>query len=84
MDVNWRPVFFADELAAPAVIKPYVERADIVKLTDDEAEWMWGIPAADALHSPEKARRLPSFCLRICSFRTLGEGAAPRRCMSRM
>ena len=54
MDVNWRPVFFEDELAAPAVIKPYVELADIVKLTDEEAEWMWGIPASTALHGPEK------------------------------
>ena len=53
VDVNWRPVFFSDELAAPAVIKPYVERADIVKLTDEEAEWMWGISAADALQHPE-------------------------------
>lgn len=54
VDVNWRPVFFSDELAAPAVIKPYVERADIVKVTDEEAEWLWGIPAADALQHPEK------------------------------
>lgn len=60
VDVNWRPVFFVDAQAAPGLIKPYVERADIVKLTDEEAEWLWGIPAFEALHSPEKVRRNPS------------------------
>jgi len=31
-----------------------VDKADIVKVTDEEAEWLYGIPAADALQSPEK------------------------------
>ena len=62
VDVNWRPVFFSDVLAAPAIIKPYVERADIVKVTDEEAEWLWGISAADALQHPEKV------CLRALHF----------------
>jgi len=54
VDVNWRPVFFKDPEAAPAVIKPYVEQADIVKVTEEEAEWLWGVPGDEALEDAEK------------------------------
>ena len=53
VDVNWRPVFFKDPEDAPAVIKPYVEQADIVKVTEEEAEWLWGVPGDDALDEPQ-------------------------------
>lgn len=53
IDVNWRPVFFANPAAAPAVVKPYVDRADIVKLAEEEAEWLLGVPAAAALDAPD-------------------------------
>lgn len=29
-------------------------QADILKVTDEEAEWLWGIPRADALEHPER------------------------------
>ena len=54
VDVNWRPVFFKDPEGAPAVIKPYTEQADIVKVTEEEAEWLWGVPGDEALEDPEK------------------------------
>ena len=52
VDVNWRPVFFADPGAAPRVVAPYVARADIVKLADEEAAWLYGVPADAALADP--------------------------------
>ena len=54
MDVNWRPVFFQDPEAAPGVIKPYVEQADIVKVTEEEAAWLWGVPGDEALEDAQK------------------------------
>ena len=38
VDVNRRPVLFRDPDEAPAVTKPYVEQANIVKVTEEEAE----------------------------------------------
>ena len=52
VDVNWRPVFFEDPASAPAVVAPYVARADIVKLADEEAAWLYGVPAEAALADP--------------------------------
>ena len=59
VDINWRPVFWEDECSAMAAIKPYVGKADIVKMSDEEAEWLFGIPAKDALQHPLKARAAP-------------------------
>ncbi|EFN55549.1 hypothetical protein CHLNCDRAFT_134013 [Chlorella variabilis] len=50
IDVNWRPVFWDDEAAAKAAVLQYIQQADILK----EAEWLYGIPAADALEHPER------------------------------
>ncbi len=57
--MNWRPVFFEDPGTAPAVVRPYVEMADIVKLAEEEAEWLFNVGADDALQHPEKVRHLP-------------------------
>lgn len=54
IDVNWRPVFWSDVDAAKKVVREFVPRADILKVTDEEAEWLFGIPAADALSHPEQ------------------------------
>lgn len=56
IDVNWRPVFFEAPDGALDVILPFVREADIVKITDEEAEWAFGIAASDALANPGKAR----------------------------
>lgn len=55
MDINWRPVFWEDVSQAPGIILPYVGKADIVKLSDEEAEWLFGLSASDALQHPDKA-----------------------------
>ena len=62
VDINWRPVFWEDESSALDVIRPYACKADIVKMSDEEAEWMFGIPARDALENPLKVDPL-SHCL---------------------
>ena len=54
IDINWRPVFFEEESSAKATILPYVEQGDILKMSDEEAEWLYGVPRADALKHPEK------------------------------
>ena len=60
VDVNWRPVFFAEPGAAATRegIRAYVlGSADVVKLSDEEAEWLFGVPAAEALRDPEEVLR---------------------------
>jgi fructokinase len=54
VDVNWRPVFFDDEAKAKETITPYVLEADMVKVTEDEAEWLFDIPGSVALSMPER------------------------------
>lgn len=54
IDVNWRPVFWDDEAAAKEAVLQYCQQADVLKITDEEAEWLYGIPAADALEHPER------------------------------
>ena len=54
VDINWRPVFWDEPDKALDTIMPYVQQADLVKLTDEEAEWAFGIKAADALAYPEQ------------------------------
>ena len=60
VDINWRPVFFPDPAAAPAAVAPYAARADVVKLAEEEAEWLYGVPADEALAAPDAVlARLP-------------------------
>ncbi|GAB4823544.1 hypothetical protein N2152v2_010590 [Parachlorella kessleri] len=54
VDVNWRPVFWSDLDQAKKVVEEYVHQADVVKLTDEEAEWLFGIGRDAALNQPEK------------------------------
>jgi fructokinase len=55
VDINWRPVFWEEKAPeASQVIKQYLSKAEIVKLTDEEAEFLFGLTASDALQHPEK------------------------------
>lgn len=42
LDVNWRPVFWPDTSTAPPIIQEIIQRTDFLKLSDDEAEWLFG------------------------------------------
>lgn len=54
IDVNWRPVFFENPKSAKAVVEEFVRQADIVKLTDEEVEWMFGINVQNIFQEPCK------------------------------
>lgn len=56
VDINWRPVFWpadGEEAARNAILR-FAQRAHIVKLTDEEAEWLLGVPAEEALLDPAR------------------------------
>ena len=54
LDVNWRPVFWADPQQAPAQIVPLIDQVNFLKLSDDEAIWLLDTddPAAIAQRFP--------------------------------
>ncbi|CAD7700139.1 unnamed protein product [Ostreobium quekettii] len=54
VDVNWRPVFFEKPESARPVVEEFVQQADIVKLTDEEVEWLFGIDANNVFQDPCK------------------------------
>lgn len=56
VDVNWRPVFWKDspysESEAREIILEFIQDADVLKMTDEEVEWLLGISAEEALENP--------------------------------
>eukprot|EP00903_Cladosiphon_okamuranus_P016539 g15257.t1 len=61
LDINWRPVFWelaggeggkCYESLARERITAFALTADVVKLTDEEAEWLCGVPGEKALGDP--------------------------------
>ena len=41
VDVNWRPVFWSDPDAAPQLIQALLKRVSFLKLSDEEAQWLF-------------------------------------------
>jgi fructokinase len=41
VDVNWRPMFWADPQAATPMIHEFLKRVDFLKLSVEEAEWLF-------------------------------------------
>ncbi len=41
LDVNWRPVFWTDPAVASREIHSLIKQADFLKLSDEEAEWLF-------------------------------------------
>jgi fructokinase len=76
VDINWRPVFWppTGEIAAREEIISLARRAHIVKMTDEEAEWLLGVPASEALSDP--ARIHDEFPKALGVFVTAGEKGA--------
>ena len=56
VDVNWRPVFWEGEENIPERIKAYVDKADIIKLSEEEAEFVYGVKCNDVLYDPIQVR----------------------------
>ncbi len=41
VDVNWRPMFWPNPTLAKAVIYPLLEQADLLKMSEEEAQWLF-------------------------------------------
>ncbi|MFB2834968.1 carbohydrate kinase family protein [Floridanema evergladense] len=54
VDVNWRPVFWPNSDLAPGVILKFLQQADFLKLSDEEAQWLFNSTEPSAI-----AQRLP-------------------------
>ena len=50
IDVNWRSVFWDDEQRAKSIILEVLNQADYLKLTDEEADWLFGSRDLTSLH----------------------------------
>jgi fructokinase len=49
VDINWRPVFWPNPDEAKAPILQLLKKVDFLKLSDDEAEWLFGTSDAGAI-----------------------------------
>ncbi|MBE9183594.1 carbohydrate kinase [Microcoleus sp. LEGE 07076] len=49
VDINWRPVFWANPDEAKARIIKLLKKVDFLKLSDEEAEWLFGTTDAGAI-----------------------------------
>jgi fructokinase len=49
LDVNWRPVFWPQPSVAPAIIQSLIKRVDFLKLSEEEAEWLFNTTDAGAI-----------------------------------
>jgi len=50
VDVNWRPIFWADERLAQALTRALLQQATAVKLTSEEAQWLFGTCDVEHVH----------------------------------
>lgn len=46
IDLNWRPVFWPSDELAPAKIQDFIAATDLLKLSLEEAQWLWGTDSA--------------------------------------
>ena len=76
IDVNWRPVFWKDSGVAQSSIMTILEQADLIKCTDDEAQWLFGMqdPTAIAKFFPQAEGVLVTAGEKGCAYK-LGEYA---------
>lgn len=49
LDVNWRPIFWQDESEAKPSIEQLWKRIDFLKVSEEEAEWLFGTTDAGAI-----------------------------------
>lgn len=65
VDVNWRPVFWKhqSESEVRSIILDYLQGAKLIKLTDEEAEWLLDVPKEEALATPNKILKMFPDCV---------------------
>ncbi|MGB7248289.1 MAG: carbohydrate kinase [Phormidesmis sp.] len=49
VDVNWRPMFWPHPAEAPGQVYDLISKAQFLKVSDDEAEWLFGTRSAEAI-----------------------------------
>lgn len=49
VDVNWRPMFWPDPQQAKSVILEFIQQANFLKLSHEEAEWLFRVSDASAI-----------------------------------
>ncbi len=71
IDINWRPVFWEDSEVAKSLIMTILEQADLIKCTDDEAQWLFGMqdPSAIAKLFPQAEGVLVTAGEKGCAYR---------------
>lgn len=52
VDINWRPVFWGDVNEARKVVSAYLDRADLIKISDADLIWLLGMEPHTALTMP--------------------------------
>jgi len=68
VDVNWRPVFWKQsEDEARLIILDYLQGARLIKMTDEEVEWLLGVPRKEALDEPYKVGHSEKYIVVTCS-----------------
>ncbi|MEG3436533.1 carbohydrate kinase [Pannus brasiliensis CCIBt3594] len=74
LDINWRPVFWENPDSAPSIVREILQKADLVKCSDEEAEWLFGTddPAEISRQFPNLRGILVTAGERGCRYR-LGE-----------
>jgi fructokinase len=50
LDINWRPMFWADIEAAKETIYQLMQQADSIKMSDEEAEWLFNSIDPQVIH----------------------------------
>ena len=71
IDINWRPVFWRDSEAAKVLIMEILQQADLIKCTDEEAQWLFGLqdPGAIAKLFPQAEGVLVTAGEKGCAYR---------------
>ncbi len=49
IDVNWRPMFWPAPAEAPGRVYDLIQKAQYLKVSDDEADWLFGTRSATAI-----------------------------------
>ena len=57
LDINWRPVFWPNPDEAKAHIRKLLKKVDFVKLSEEEAEWLFATTDPRSYYLPPRFRR---------------------------
>lgn len=78
VDVNWRPMFWPQPTAAPGRVYDLINKVQFLRVSDDEAEWLFGTksPTAIARQLPHLKGVLVTAGARGCEYWLMGNAGA--------